>query len=193
MSSEKIPLDKEKIKQLLLAGRSVYSISKEYNKSPATIWRIKKDLGLVKPKDLNQTNNKALTMSENVIERRPEVMLALQERKIEELENSIRERDRILQELQKSQQELLNQLKEITKKPLQMEESGNALHVSCPNCGTTGTYQLKTMAPKTFDDVLSYFDSPHEGGVDAFHCKNCRPKIEAKLKEHGLELKEVKK
>jgi hypothetical protein len=88
-------------------------------------------------------------------------------------------------------EDIQTKLGKLSKEPLTVEEHDGQLHVGCPNCGTSRDILPPARnggGESTFDEVLSSFDVPHKGGTNAATCPNCRPKLDAKLKELGLEL-----
>lgn len=84
--------------------------------------------------------------------------------------------------------EISKQLQVITRKPLDMKKEGDQLDVSCPNCGTSGAYQLPKVTPKSDEILGAYFEQPHEGGSNAFECKTCGPKLEQYAEQAGYRL-----
>ena len=123
----------------------------------------------------------------------PSVAVALMKRDLDDVRAQIKSQTDVNKAILDQLGDISKKVHDINKAPLAIVPHGDKLDVSCPNCGTTGTFQQPAPTAKTFDDVLSMFDQPHEGGGNALMCKNCRPKIDSMLQKSGLKLVEAKK
>jgi hypothetical protein len=205
ISDEELPsvhLERMKadIKTLYEQGKSVPSIGKQFGLTNNQIRYLATKRGWKRPANSESENETQSLSSENAITddmsqrtESPDASIALMRRDIDDLRKSLDSATITDREILKTLGDVTAKLKDMNKQPLAIVEHGDKLDVNCPNCGTTGTFQVKTTPIKTFDDVLAQFEQPHENGADALMCKNCRPKIDALLQKHGLKLTEAKK
>lgn len=194
-----------KVVALRSKGVSYPKIGKALGIAPSSAYRLAKEVGLGKlpPKaDPPGLPPDAWVVPKGSLPQGPSSWRAGRKRMVESgtdpnVEIALLKRDQAdtqkeLAGLGKSVAEILERVRESSKKPLVVEHHDKAVHVACPNCGI-GTdvapiAEKQATLTSDFDEVLGMLERPHKEGANAFVCPKCYPKIESKFEAHGLKI-----
>jgi hypothetical protein len=114
---------------------------------------------------------------------------------VNDIEERIRTRDAVaahgaaIEQLRLTSGEILKRLDALTRQPLRVDSHDGRADISCPTCGTHAAIETGVKADD-FDKVVELLETKHKQSPSGkvVDCPECRPKLDAALKEMGYAL-----